>query len=87
MRDSPRQYRERRFARGATRTLDRLDLELSLGTARRHLDPLVELAELYLEGVTATGSRAAIASRLEHTRRLVATRINLRLCKGRPAND
>lgn len=82
-RPGPHILRDRSYASRAERALDLLDLELSLGTARRHLDPLLELVELYLAGCTPTLERDALAARAARARERVSTRVNLRLCKVR----
>lgn len=51
---SLKQWRERTRAQRFTDTLQRLELELQMNTVRRHLDPLLWLAEELLGGITAT---------------------------------
>jgi hypothetical protein len=74
-------YQERARER-FSRTLERLQTELSLGTPRRHLDVLVELAEAYLDQLDHTTLRAQFAERLDAARARVSTRHNLRLVGG-----
>ena len=51
---SIRQWRQRTRMERFTDTLQRLELELQMNTPRRHLDPLLWLAEELLGGITAT---------------------------------
>lgn len=53
-RRSLKQWRDRTRMERFTDTLQRLELELQMNTPRRHLDPLLWLAEELLSGITAT---------------------------------
>ena len=46
---NPRIYRQHLAQREIERCVGLIELELKLGTHRRHLDPLVDLATLHLE--------------------------------------
>jgi hypothetical protein len=72
-----------------SRALTRLHAELAMGSARRHLDNLVELAESYLDQLTDTTAKPPLVEQLATLRAMVATRHNLRLVKGHSphAND
>lgn len=71
------------------RNLDRLRFELRMGTARRHLDVLVEYLHRLVRGLPATALRDGYAQKLTLVERMVATRHNLRLVntQGHNAND
>ena len=72
------QHRAReRFQRAMTR----LHAELALGSARRHLDNLVELAEAYLDTLDDSSLKASFAEQLGNARAMVNTRHNLRLVR------
>jgi hypothetical protein len=63
------------------RNLDRLKFELRMGTARRHLDVLMEYLQRLVRSLPATALRAAYEQKLTIAERMVATRHNLRLVK------
>jgi len=82
MRDSVRLLREHQSREGFHRALGKLLLELQLGTPRRHLDTLAELAEVYLsasgESVLSSSLRAALVK----AKASVEQRHHLRLVKA-----
>lgn len=61
-----------------TRITQRLQLELALGTLRRHLDPLVELLEVYVEQTGGNHTTGILRGQLAELKRTVATRSYLR---------
>jgi hypothetical protein len=63
-----------------------LQLELRLGAARRHLDPLVELCELLVEQTGGNAMTEAYRLQLAEAKRVVASRSNLRLCAAKPVH-
>lgn len=69
------------------RNLDRLRFEISMGTARRHLDVLVEYLHTLIRGLPGTALRDTYAQKLAVCERMVASRHNLRLVKGHPKHE
>jgi hypothetical protein len=69
------------------RTLGRLHFAIGVGDARRHLDPLVELAEVYLRGCGDSVLRESFREQLERARSMVSARHNLKVVQGGRAND
>jgi hypothetical protein len=65
---SLRQWSQRSRMERFTDTLQRLELELQMNTARRHLDPLLWLAEELLGGITATADGFVARGREELAR-------------------
>jgi hypothetical protein len=61
-----------------TRNTQKLQFELALGTARRHLDPLIELLEVYVEQTGGTHTTTILRGQLTELKRTVATRHNLK---------
>jgi len=84
MRDSVRLLLEHRRREGFERALGKLLLELQLGTPRRHLDTLAELAEVYLSGCEKSLLSSSLRAQLAEARAKVETRRNLRLVKAVP---
>jgi hypothetical protein len=78
---------EKHLEEAIERNLDRLRFELSMGTARRHLDVLTELIRTLLAGLPATALRDTYQAKLDVAERMVACRHNLRIVKGRTAHD
>lgn len=76
---APRHFREHQAQARFERAMQRLDLELTMGTARRHLDVLVDLLELLVEQCGNSLRTDAFRSELAHAKRRVGTRGNLRL--------
>lgn len=69
------------------RNLDRLKFELRMGTARRHLDVLVEYLQRLVRALPATALRTAYEQKLSVAERMVATRHNLRLVNTQGHHD
>lgn len=69
------------------RNLDRLRFELSMGTARRHLDVLTEYLRRMIRALPATALRTAYEQKLTIAERMVAHRHNLRIVKGHVTHD
>lgn len=76
---APRHFREHKAAERFTRNMQLLDLELAMGSARRHLDVLVELLELLVEQCGNSLRTESFRAELSHAKRRVTTRGNLRL--------
>jgi hypothetical protein len=76
---SPRHFSEHRAQQRFQRNMQLLDLELTMGTARRHLDVLVELLEQLVEQCGHSLLSDGYRSELAHAKRRVASRGNLRL--------
>jgi len=74
-----RMFKDRRAQHRFERNLERLELELSQRTARRHLDVLVELLEMILDSMLPTLVVAANRQKLNAVKARVSTRHNLRL--------
>jgi hypothetical protein len=72
-------FKDRRSQQRFERNLERLELELSQRTARRHLDVLVDLLETILDSMLPTLVVAANRQKLNAVKARVATRHNLRL--------
>lgn len=79
---APRHYREHQAQARFERNMQLLDLELTLGTPRRHLDVLVELLEQLVEQCGGSLRTESFRAELAHAKGRVATRGNLRLLKG-----
>jgi hypothetical protein len=79
---SRRQVQQERARLAFDRVMALLQTELALGTARRHLDVLLELAECHLDALEGTALSAAMAERLSRARDVVRARHHLRLVKG-----
>jgi hypothetical protein len=77
-----RQLAERATVAALDRNFERLELELRLGTPRRHLDVLVEFLETLTRSLPPTKMRDAYQERLDRINRIVARRHHLRLVKG-----
>lgn len=75
------QLRDHANQRGIERNLGQLRIELRAGTARRHLDVLVELIETLLRDCTQTVLTDCYRSELQDLKLQVSTRHNLRLVK------
>ncbi len=76
---APRHFREHKAQERFVRNMQLLDLELAMGSPRRHLDVLVELLELLVEQCGNSILADAYRSELAHAKRRVTTRGNLRL--------
>jgi len=79
----PRHFREHKAQQRFSRNMQLLDLELAVGTPRRHLDVLVELLEVLVEQCGNSIQTDAFRSELSHAKRRVASRGNLRLVQHR----
>ena len=79
--------RERHAVQGCERALQLLGLELSQGAPRRHLDALVELAEVHLAETGGSLVTTALRGQLEAARVEVATRTNLRVVTTTPTPE
>jgi len=77
-----RQLAERATLAAIERNFERLHFELSLNTARRHLDVLVELLTVLVRSLEPTQEREGLQRRLDRMNRMVAMRHHLRLVKG-----
>lgn len=78
-----RQYAEHLAQTRFEKNLGLLELELRLGSARRHLDPLVELCEIYLPKCGESLLARTYKQRLAEAKARVADRGNLRLVHSR----
>ena len=76
---APRHFREHKAQARFERNMQLLDLELTLGTARRHLDVLVELLEQLVEQCGHSLLADSYRTELRHAKNRVLTRGNLRL--------
>ncbi len=76
-----RQVIEHRAQKAFERNLGLLRLELSLESARRHLDPLLELCDMYLANSGSSLLTQRYKEQLAEVRALVGKRGNLRLVK------
>lgn len=76
-----RQLVEHRAQQAFDRNLGLLRLELGLESARRHLDPLLELCDMYLASAGSSLLTQRYREQLTEVRALVAARGNLRLVK------
>ena len=75
---SPTRVRESQAIANFTRASQRLQLELAMNAARRHLDPLIELLEIYVEQTGGTLVTSELRKQLAEMKREVARRGNLR---------
>jgi hypothetical protein len=80
---SQAQRRERASCEAFERQMSRLHFELSMGTARRHLDVLLEFLESLLPQTGGSLQTESYARQLKEAHHRVSTRHNLRLLKGR----
>lgn len=72
---SPAQlYEEHRARDKFTRFHDRLRLAVAIGDARRHLDPLVEACEDYLDRAGDSELTASLRAQLRRTQRVIECR-------------
>lgn len=71
---SLRQWRARTRQQQLDDILQRLSLELEMGTARRHLDVYVVHAEMLLDGMTVTHDVLRLKQELERLRERVERR-------------
>jgi hypothetical protein len=78
-------YEQHRARDGFRRNMDRLRLGLALNDARRHIEPLIELCEMYLAGCGDTQLAADFREQLERSKCLVEVRHVL--LNKEPAND
>jgi hypothetical protein len=76
-----RQYAEHKNQQAFARCRDLLKLEISMGSARRHLDPLLELCRVYLMGAGASVLTNRYKLELAQLHEQVTTRGNLRVIK------
>ncbi len=79
---APRHYREHKAQERFVRNMQLLELELRMGTARRHLDVLVELLEQLVAQCGASLLAETYRTELDHAKRRVITRHNLRLIRS-----
>jgi len=77
-------YREHRCRQQFSRVLEQLNFELSMGSARRHLDHLIDHLETILMLLGETVLRESLVKQLAEAKQRVAQRHNLRLVKGPP---
>jgi len=82
MKNSVRLLLEHQNREAFHRALGKLQLELALGTPRRHLDTLVELAVAYLSACGESELSVSLRAELGRVMAMVATRPNLRLVKA-----
>lgn len=76
-----RHFAEHKNQQAFARNRDLLKLEISMGSARRHLDPLLELCRVYLIGAGSSVLTARYKLELAALAEQVATRGNLRVVK------
>ncbi len=79
---APRHYREHKAQERFVRNMQLLDLELTMGSPRRHLDVLVELLELLVSQCGSSLLAETYRTELDHAKRRVITRHNLRLVQS-----
>lgn len=80
-----RKYSEHVAQQRFERNIQLLQLELRMGTPRRHLDVLVELLEILVDQTGGSALTEVYRVQLSEAKRVVAGRSNLKLVAVRPS--